>query len=49
MLKDTAEIDNATANLMTVSELTGATARAETRRALPQAYLDAISGARSSW
>ncbi|WP_425041621.1 AAA family ATPase [Primorskyibacter sp. S187A] len=41
VLKDSAEIDNATANLSTVYELTGASARTETHRRC-RAYLDAV-------
>ncbi|MEM7642902.1 MAG: AAA family ATPase [Pseudomonadota bacterium] len=41
ILKDSAEIDNATANLSTVYELTGSQARTETNRRC-RAYLDAI-------
>ncbi|WP_371229752.1 AAA family ATPase [Roseovarius sp. 2305UL8-3] len=41
VLKDSAEIDNATANLSTVYELTGAAARTETHKRC-RAYLDAI-------
>jgi chromosome partitioning protein len=40
-LKDSAEIDNATANLSTVYEMTGAAARTETHKRC-RAYLDAI-------
>lgn len=41
VLKDSAEIDNATANLSTVYELTGAATRTETHKRC-RAYLDAI-------
>lgn len=41
VLKDSAEIDNATANLQTVYEITGANARTETHKRC-RAYLDAI-------
>jgi chromosome partitioning protein len=41
VLKDSAEIDNATANLQTVYELTGPQARTETHRRC-RAYLDAV-------
>jgi len=41
VLKDSAEIDNATANLQTVYEITGAAARTETHKRC-RAYLDAI-------
>lgn len=41
VLKDSAEIDNATANLQTVYEITGASARTETHKRC-RAYLDAI-------
>ncbi len=41
VLKDSAEIDNATANLSTVYELTGAATRTETHRRC-RAYLDAV-------
>ena len=41
VLKDSAEIDNATANLQTVYEMTGAAARTETHKRC-RAYLDAI-------
>jgi chromosome partitioning protein len=41
VLKDSAEIDNATANLATVYELTGAAARTETHRRA-RVYLDAV-------
>ena len=41
VLKDSAEIDNATANLSTVYEVTGAAARTETHRRC-RAYLDAV-------
>ena len=41
VLKDSAEIDNATANLQTVYEITGAGARTETHKRC-RAYLDAI-------
>lgn len=41
VLKDSAEIDNATANLSTVYELTGPAARTETHRRC-RAYLDAV-------
>jgi chromosome partitioning protein len=41
VLKDSAEIDNATANLSTVYELAGASARTETHRR-GRVYLDAI-------
>lgn len=41
VLKDSAEIDNATANLGTVYEVTGAAARTETHRRC-RAYLDAV-------
>ncbi len=52
-LKDSAEIDNATANLSTVYELTGAAARTETHRRC-RAYLDAVGRevellARKTW
>ena len=40
-LKDSAEIDNATANLMTVYELTGPATRTETHKRC-RAYLDAV-------
>lgn len=53
VLKDSAEIDNATANLMTVYELTGAASRTETHRRC-RAYLDAVGRevellARKTW
>ena len=41
VLKDSAEIDNATANLKTVYEITGAATRSETHRRC-RAYLDAV-------
>lgn len=41
VLKDSAEIDNATANLGTVYEVTGASARTETHKRC-RAYLDAV-------
>jgi chromosome partitioning protein len=41
VLKDSAEIDNATANLRTVYELTGAATRSETHKRC-RAYLDAV-------
>lgn len=41
VLKDSAEIDNASANLMTVYELTGAATRTETHKRC-RAYLDAM-------
>jgi len=41
VLKDSAEIDNATANLQTVYEITGASARTETHKRCRN-YLDAI-------
>lgn len=41
VLKDSAEIDNATANLKTVYEITGPTTRTETHRRC-RAYLDAV-------
>ncbi len=41
VLKDSAEIDNATANLATVYELTGAATRTETHKRC-RAYLDAV-------
>ncbi len=41
VLKDSAEIDNATANLQTVYELTGAATRTETHKRC-RAYLDSI-------
>ncbi|MEO1495320.1 MAG: AAA family ATPase [Pseudomonadota bacterium] len=41
VLRDSAEIDNATANLMTVYEITGAATRTETHRRC-RAYLDAF-------
>lgn len=41
VLKDSAEIDNASANLMTVYEMTGAAARTETHKRC-RAYLDAV-------
>lgn len=41
VLKDSAEIDNAAANLMTVYELTGAATRTETHKRC-RAYLDAV-------
>jgi len=41
VLKDSAEIDNATANLRTVYEITGAAARTETHKRC-RAYLDAV-------
>ncbi|WP_128255525.1 AAA family ATPase [Falsirhodobacter deserti] len=52
-LKDSAEIDNATANLSTVYELTGAATRTETHRRC-RAYLDAMGReiellARKTW
>ncbi len=52
-LKDSAEIDNATANLMTVYELTGAATRTETHKRC-RAYLDAVGRevellARKTW
>ncbi|KEJ88136.1 AAA family ATPase [Sulfitobacter donghicola] len=43
VLKDSAEIDNAAANLATVYELTGASTRTETHRRC-RAYLDAVNG-----
>lgn len=53
VLKDSAEIDNATANLMTVYELTGTASRTETHRRC-RAYLDAVGRevellARKTW
>ena len=42
VLKDSAEIDNATANLSTVYELTGAATRTETHKRC-RAYLDAVN------
>lgn len=53
VLKDSAEIDNATANLMTVYELTGAATRTETHKRC-RAYLDAVGReiellARKTW
>ena len=53
VLKDSAEIDNATANLMTVYELTGPASRTETHRRC-RAYLDAVGRevellARKTW
>ena len=53
VLKDSAEIDNATTNLATVYELTGAAARTETHRRC-RAYLDAVGRevellARKTW
>ena len=53
VLKDSAEIDNATTNLATVYELTGAAARTETHRRC-RAYLDAMGRevellARKTW
>ncbi|AGT10594.1 AAA family ATPase [Paracoccus aminophilus] len=53
VLKDSAEIDNATANLMTVYEMTGPAARTETHRRC-RAYLDAVGRevellARKTW
>jgi chromosome partitioning protein len=52
-LKDSAEIDNATANLSTVYELTGPTTRTETHKRC-RAYLDAVGRemellARKTW
>ena len=41
VLKDSAEIDNATANLSTVYEITGAAARTETHKRC-RAYLDSV-------
>lgn len=41
VLKDSAEIDNATANLSTVYEITGPAARTETHKRC-RAYLDAV-------
>lgn len=41
VLKDSAEIDNASANLMTVYEMTGAATRTETHKRC-RAYLDAV-------
>ncbi|QIE48262.1 AAA family ATPase (plasmid) [Pseudohalocynthiibacter aestuariivivens] len=43
VLKDSAEIDNAAANLATVYELTGAATRTDTHRRC-RAYLDAVNG-----
>lgn len=43
VLKDSAEIDNAAANLATVYELTGAATRTETHKRC-RAYLDAVNG-----
>jgi len=53
VLKDSAEIDNATANLMTVYELTGPASRTETHKRC-RAYLDAVGRevellARKTW
>lgn len=53
VLKDSAEIDNATANLSTVYEMTGAATRTETHRRC-RAYLDLIGRevevlARKTW
>jgi chromosome partitioning protein len=53
VLKDSAEIDNAAANLMTVYELTGASTRTETHKRC-RAYLDAVGRevellARKTW
>lgn len=53
VLKDSAEIDNATANLMTVYEMTGPASRTETHRRC-RAYLDAVGRevellARKTW
>lgn len=53
VLKDSAEIDNATANLSTVYELTGSTTRTETHKRC-RAYLDAVGReveilARKTW
>ena len=53
VLKDSAEIDNATANLSTVYELTGPTTRTETHKRC-RAYLDAVGReveilARKTW
>lgn len=53
VLKDSAEIDNASANLMTVYEMTGAATRTETHRRC-RAYLDAVGRevellARKTW
>jgi chromosome partitioning protein len=53
VLKDSAEIDNATANLATVYELTGASTRTETHKRC-RAYLDAVGRevetlARKTW
>lgn len=53
VLKDSAEIDNATANLCTVYELTGPATRTETHRRC-RAYLDAVGRevellARKTW
>ncbi|WP_312528313.1 AAA family ATPase [Paracoccus sp. (in: a-proteobacteria)] len=53
VLKDSAEIDNATANLMTVYEMTGAATRTETHKRC-RAYLDAVGRevellARKTW
>ena len=41
VLKDSAEIDNATANLMSVYEITGAATRTETHKRC-RVYLDAV-------
>lgn len=43
VLKDSAEIDNATANLQTVYEITGPAKRTETHKRC-RAYLDAVNG-----
>jgi chromosome partitioning protein len=53
VLKDSAEIDNATANLSTVYELTGPSTRTETHKRC-RAYLDAVGReietlARKTW
>ena len=53
VLKDSAEIDNASANLMTVYEMTGAATRTETHKRC-RAYLDAVGRevellARKTW
>lgn len=53
VLKDSAEIDNASANLMTVYEITGAATRTETHKRC-RAYLDAVGRevellARKTW
>ena len=52
-VEDSAEIDNASANLMTVYEMTGAATRTETHKRC-RAYLDAVGRevellARKTW